>query len=338
MRQTFAILISLTCCHWVIAQEPDGRALKRVSVLERADSAPEILPLVGSSTEQTNATAILGPESLEIRPLNSFGEVELRRFKRQPLQSVSITGGGLLDLGDSGLSGSYADFAIGSGVPLGSFENILGVKPRVRIDWLDAPLSLDVPSELYQFELQFFYRRPICERLSAMAIFSPSIRSDLTTDERAFRVFALALVNWDYIPDRLLLSGGAVFLGRADLPVLPAVGVTWTPTATTQLDLQFPNSRLSHRLAKAGGDSETWMFLSAGLGGNTWAVTRQSGQVDELSLRDYRFTAGLEKRLDGGGGWFVESGIAVGRSVEYERNQTERRVDGALLIQAGWRY
>ena len=236
------------------------------------------------------------------------------------------------------MSSTFAEFAIGSGIPLGSFDNILGVKPRVRIDWLDANPGLDVPSELYQFEMQFFYRRPIRERLSAMAIFSPSIRSDLTTDDRAFRVFALALLNWEYVPDRLMLSGGAVFLGRADLPVLPAVGLTWTPRATTQLDLQFPNSRLSYRLAKDGGLSERWMYWSAGLGGNTWAVTRQSGRSDELSLRDYRFTAGLEKRLDGGGGWFVESGVAVGRRIEYERDVSELNVDDALLFQAGWRY
>lgn len=341
MRPLIACLISLLCVLRSEGQVSDFRSPDD----PRADAQSlSSQPLSSHSTTLAPAAEAAswptrnGIVSPDIRPMNGFGEVELRRFKRQPLQSLSIAGGGLQDLGDSGLSSQYAEFAIGSGIPLGSFDNILGVKPSVRIDWIDADSALDVPSELYQFEMQFFYRRPIHERLSAMAIFSPSIRSDLTTDNRAFRVFALALLNWEYVPDRLMLSGGAVFLGRADLPVLPAVGLTWTPTARTKLDLQFPNSRLSHRLAKDGGSSETWAYLSAGLGGNTWAVTRQSGRTDELSLRDYRFTAGLEKRLDGGGGWFVESGIAVGRSVEYELDASELGVDDALLFQAGWRY
>ncbi len=140
-------------------------------------------------------------------------EVELSRFKRQALQSVSASGGYMGDLGGSGLSSGFLDLSIGSGIPLGSFDNILGVKPRFRVDWVDADASLDIPSTLYQFELQFFYRRPIHDRLSAMMIFSPGVRSDLTTSDDAFRVFALGLLNWECIPDRLTLSGGAVYLG-----------------------------------------------------------------------------------------------------------------------------
>ena len=135
-------------------------------------------------------------------------EPELSRFKKQALQSLSITGGFASDVSGNGLSASYVDLSIGTGVPLGSLDNILGVKPRVRVDWIDADPSLDVPRELYDFELLFFYRRPIRERLSAMAVVSPSIRSDLTTSDDAFRVFALGLLNWECIPERLTLSGG----------------------------------------------------------------------------------------------------------------------------------
>ncbi len=200
------------------------------------------------------------------------------------------------------------------------------------------PTRPAIPRELYQFELQMFYRRTIHDGLSAMAIFSPSIRSDLTTDDAAFRVFALGLLNWEYIPDRLTLSGGAVYLGRADLPVLPAVGLTWTPTLRTKLDLQFPTSRLSLRLAKDGGNSEIWAYLSGGLGGNTWAVTRNSGETDLLSLKLYDLKLGLEENFDGGGKWFVESGLAVGRRMEYERASSEMKLGNALFLQGGWSY
>lgn len=267
-----------------------------------------------------------------------FQEVELSRFKRQALQSIGVSGGVMSDVGDSGLSSSFLDLSIGSGIPLGSLDNIVGVTPRFRVDWIDAASGLDVPSELYQFELQFFYRRPINQRLSAMAIVSPAIRSDLTTSDSAFRVFALGLLNWEWIPDRVTLSGGFVVLGRADLPVLPAIGLSWTPNRCTKIDLQFPRSRFSRRLAKDGGRSETWAYAQVGLGGNTWAVTRSSSATDELSLRDLRLIFGIEKILNGGGGWFAEAGYALDRTLEYESDQSEVSLGDAAVLQLGWRY
>ena len=265
-------------------------------------------------------------------------EIELTRFKKQALQSVSVGLGTVADIGDDGLSNQFLDVSIGTGIPLGSFENIIGVKPRTRIDWIDAADTFDVPNQLYQFEVQFFYRRPIHDRLSAMAIVSPAIRSDLTTSDESFRVFALGLLNWQCVPDRFVLSGGAVYLGRADLPVVPAIGARWTPNRLTQLDLQFPTSTFARRLAKEGSNSETWAYLSAGLGGNTWAVTRRDKSTDELSLRDLRITTGIEKRLDGGGGWNIEVGYALARRIEFERAEQEIELDDAIVVQGRWSY
>lgn len=265
-------------------------------------------------------------------------ETELKRYKKQALQSASLSGGTLIDIDGSDLSSSYVDVSIGSGIPLGNFDNIIGVTPRFRVDWIDAAANIDIPEELYQFELQFFYRRPIHDRLSAMAIVSPSIRSDLTTSNDAFRVFALGLLNWECVPEKLVLSGGAVYLGRADLPVLPAIGLTWTPTRVAKLDLRFPQSRFSYRLEKDGGRMEKWMYASLGLGGNTWAVTRSDSTTDELSLRDFRLAVGIEKLLDGGGGWFVEGGYAFNRRIEYESDESEIELSDAVLVHGGWRY
>ncbi len=265
-------------------------------------------------------------------------EAELPRFKRQALQSVSFSSGWLANASGSGLSSSFLETSIGSGIPLGSFNNILAVTPRFRVDWIDAGPLIDIPSQLYQIETQFFYRRPINDRWSAMGIFSPSIRSDLTTSDNALRFFALGLVNWKYIPDRLTLSGGAVYLGRADLPVLPAVGLTWTPTRTTKLDLRFPSSKLAYRLAKDSSRSEKWLYGSIGIGGNTWAVTRRSDSTDEVSLRDIRLMLGVEKLVAGGGGWFFESGYALNRRIEYESDQSESPLGDAISLRAGWRY
>lgn len=267
-----------------------------------------------------------------------FADVPVNRFKKQAIQQVAVSGGWMAATANGDLSSSFFEASIGIGVPLGSFDNILAVTPSFRVDAIDARDGLEVPSELFETGVSFFYRRPVSERLSTTFIVRPSIRSDLTTSDQAFRLFGLVLLNWECRPDELTLSMGAVYPDRADLPLLPAVGLTWTPNPAARLDLRFPESKLQWRLAKDGSQSETWSYLSAGIGGNTWAVTRSGGDSDELSLRDIRFVSGIEHVTDGGGGWFAEVGYAVNRRIEYENSNAEVGLSDGVLIQAGWRY
>ena len=288
-------------------------------------------------------------------------EVPILRFKKQAIQKVAVAGGWLIATGGNDLSSSYFETSIGVGVPPGLIRRklsgadepscgaesanaeggdpeILGMTPAFRVDFIDAAQGLDVPAELCETGVSFFYRRSLNDRLSAMAIVRPSVRSDFTTSDNAFRLFGLGLLTWDCVPEELSLSFGAVYLDRADLPLLPAVGLTWMPQTTTRLELQFPQSRLAWRLAKDGGASETWAYLSTGIGGNTWAVTRADGRTDELSLGDIRLLLGLDHVIDGGGGWFAEFGYAFKRHVEYQSTQTKIHLSDGIMLQAGWRY
>lgn len=261
----------------------------------------------------------------------------IRRFKKQAIQSVSFSGGWLGAI-DNDLSSSFFQTSIGLGVPLGNFDNILGVTPSFRADFIDAAPDIDVPEELFETGVSFFYRRPLNDRWSAMAIVTPSVRSDFTTSDKAFRIFGLALLTWDCVPDKLSVSFGTVYLDRADVPLLPAVGLTWTPRPEMLMELRFPQSKLAWRLAKDGIQSESWLYATAGLGGNTWAVTRAFGVSDELSLRDIRVLLGVDHITDGGGGWFAEVGYAFNRRIEYQSTQTDIDLSDGILLQAGWRY
>lgn len=265
-------------------------------------------------------------------------ETPVSRFKKQAIQQITFSVGCLEAINRNDLSSRFVEASIGLGVPLGSFDNILGVTPSFRADFIDAAPRVDVPSELFETGLSFFYRKPLHDRLNAMAIVRPSIRSDFTTSNRALRVFGLGLLTWDYDPEVLSLSFGAVYLDRADLPLLPAAGLTWTPRPTMKLDLRFPESKLAWRLDKNGAQSETWSYLTAGIGGNTWAVTRNSGLTDELSLRDIRVILGIDHVTDGGGGWFAECGYAFNRRIEYEATATKVSLSDGVILQAGWRY
>ncbi len=287
---------------------------------------------------QSDNAGILGYAEDAYSLSDAILEEPVPRFKKQAIQRISFAGGLVAATQDGDLNASYFETAIRTGIPLGSFENILGVTPSFRVHWIDSAADLDVPSELYNTGVEFFHLRPISERWKVLAILRPAIRSDFTTSENAFRIFGLGLMIWDWIPDRLSLSVGAVYLDRADLPLLPALGLIWTPRSQSRLELQFPRSRFAHRINKNGAASETWTYLSVGIGGNTWAVTRQSGEPDELSLRDIRLVFGLEKIVAGGGGWFVEAGYAFDRSIEYESDDTEIPISDGIILMGGWAY
>jgi len=204
-------------------------------------------------------------------------QAPLRRFKKQAIQKVSVSGGGIVATQNSDLNSRFLQTSIGLGIPLGDFDNILGATPSFHVDWMDSATVIDVPHTLYNVGVQFFWRKTLSDRWGFMTIARPAVRSDFSTSQDAFRIFGLALLTWKYIPNTLSLSFGAVCLDRADIPLLPAIGMTWRPNPRMRFDLRFPESRVADRLSKNGRDSEMWTYLSAGLGGNTWAVTRRSG-------------------------------------------------------------
>ncbi|MBL8815692.1 MAG: hypothetical protein JNL58_06655 [Planctomyces sp.] len=259
---------------------------------------------------------------------------KVARFRKGFFQGMQLSGSQIGGGGDD-LSLTTIEANAGFAVPLGSFDNLLVVTPTFRTDFVQAPDSTDIPATLYETGVRFFHRKEISDVLSSMVIVSPLIRSDFTTSEDAFRLFGLALLSWEAVPDELTLSAGAVFLGREDLPVLPAVGLRWTPDPCWRLDLQFPQPRLSRLISKDGANSESWAYLGGGLGGSTWAVTRTNGLEDELTLRDFRFVAGYEKLISGNKGGFAEAGWVFGRSMEYVRSEFERDFDDTFVVRAG---
>ena len=142
-------------------------------------------------------------------------------------------------------------------------------------------------------------------------------------------------MTYQWIPGRLAVSGGAMYTGRDDFPVLPSAGLLWTPTADWKLDLQFPSPRISRCISRDADVSESWLYLAGVFGGNTWSVTRSSGLTDDLTLRDLRLVGGIEYLLTENRGVFAEVGFVFNRSLEYTRVPIERELDATWMIRAG---
>ena len=266
-------------------------------------------------------------------------ETPIERYRRSFCQGAEIRGGYLLDLGDAegGMNQAFEEVRADFGIPLGSMDNLIGLRPYFRADQLQGLDSVDVPGVLYNTGLNILHQRKWNPLLSSTVVVTPSIRSDFTTSDDAFRVFGLALMNWKCRRD-LTVSLGAVYFDRADFNLLPAFGFVWTPTPEWKIDATMPRPRLSHRLWKAGGEAEGWAYLGGSIGGNTWAVTRASGETDELTIRDFRLMGGYEVLEKGNRGHFVEAGLALGRTLEYEQTDIELELDAGFYLDAGIKF
>ncbi len=266
-------------------------------------------------------------------------EIPIEKFRRSFYQGAEVLGGHLMDLGDAngGLDQTFEEARISFGLPIGSMDNILGLRPYFRADHFNGPDVIDVPGSVYETGVSILNQKKWSERFSSTIVITPSIRSDFQTSDNAFRLFGLALVNWQPRQE-LTISLGVVYFDRADFGVLPVVGLTYLPTPWWRIEATAPRPRISRRLWKDGGQAEGWAYLGGQIGGNTWAVKRTSGLSDELTVSEYQLIAGYEVIRAGNRGLFIEGGYVFGRSIEYEREDVDFDLDDAVAVRAGWRF
>ena len=261
-------------------------------------------------------------------------ETPLIRYRTTCFQGTQAAYG-IIPAASTGLGIETLDLCGTFAVPFGSMDHIISCTPFFRLDQLNAHASLDVPDALYEAGVKMFWKKVQNERLTTMVLFTPSVRSDFQSSEQAFKLFGMALLQCQIIPQKLSMTGGVIYTGRQDYPVLPAMGLYWTPSPLRKLDIQFPAPRLSRRLLKDGDHSETWGYLSGVLGGNTWAVKRAGGLDDQLTLRDLRLVLGVEYLLRENRGVFVETGLVFDRSMEYENTPGQIDFGDSILLRAG---
>jgi hypothetical protein len=159
------------------------------------------LPTVASDTFDSTT---IGPPQIPLPQLtnpqraNPPLEIPIERFRRSFYQGAEVLGGHLLDTGDrlGGLDMTFEEARVSFGVPLGSLDNILGIRPYFRATHLNGPIEIDVPGTLYETGITFLNQKTWSPRISTTLIVSPAVRSDLTTSEGALRIFGLGLLNY----------------------------------------------------------------------------------------------------------------------------------------------
>ena len=278
------------------------------------------------------------PRNRALEIVQRRDDYAVRRYRQGFLQRLRFSGGWIDRAGEDDLGISNLKTSLTVAIPLGSFENLLLITPGFEADSLNGPTQVDAPTLLYDVGVDFMWRKQFNDRWGIMVAVRPAVASDFQTNQDSFRVTGRALATWQWLPERLALLFGIVYLDRNDLPILPGVGLIWTPNPDWRIDLIFPRPKLARRLMFLPRQREDWVYLGGSLGGRTWAVERLSGGADQLTLRDYRLSLGWERILDGGSGLFTEVGYVFGRELEYEDVPLTRSFEDAIMLRGGVTY
>lgn len=278
-----------------------------------SNNAPDFVPDPPFATPQPSGPTF-GPEPVPapffswkptyVPPGAKSGPFQLSLFRATYLPRFGSDGFGMTDVT------KQFTFAL----PPFIYGSPLLISPSATSHFLDGPSTVDLPSEVYSFELEFRYMRQVTSRFGIDVGFAPSYFGDLHNDSHeAWRVTGRALAAWDWTPTIKLVAGGLV-LGRSDYPAIPAGGVIWKPNPDWRLDFIFPRPRFSYRYL-VDCDVEYRTYLGGEFGGNTWAIDRTGGVADKFTYSDLRMMLGWERYTPRGLNGRLEIGWVFDRKI-----------------------
>lgn len=285
----------------------------------------------------TRAIPFASWSTSETWPEEIINSTTISRFRKAFYQRSSFGGGWIAKDGDGGLGSSYFNASIATTV--GKPSNVVLISPSFEADYLDGPAFIDVPSKLYSTSMTLVWRWEMNERWGTVVSVIPGFYSDFeSSDAMGFRLTGLVAISYTVLPDCLNVYGGVVYLDRNDYQLIPAAGLTWTPSADFRVDLIFPKPKIAKRVGHIPYVNEDWLYVSGGFGGGTWDVERTAGGFDELTLSDLRLTVGLERIVEGGTGWYAEIGYIFQRELEYEISGERFDFADSFGIEAGFSF
>jgi hypothetical protein len=252
-----------------------------------------------------------------------FGDSELMeppmlsKFKDGFFQKLNFQATNIDPAASSGFALTEIETALTVAVPAPTKNFPLLITPMFDARFLDGPVAPDLPPQLFTTGIDFMWVPKFGDRWRAAIAVAPMVYSDFqSSDADMFRLTGKGVVQWDAIPDKLQFMAGVLYLNRDDVRLFPVIGAIWNPTPYWNLELVFPRPKLA-RLINYGADHSDWVYVLGEFGGNSWAVQRDSGLQDKVTLRDLRVMLGVERRKNGGVNYRAEVGFVFAREIEY---------------------
>ena len=283
------------------------------------------------------ATLGSSPESEPLDPRDDMTVQtgRLSSHKNGFFQKFSLRGAWMNRTAEDNLGLSEFNTFVTVAVPLPSRDFPMLITTGFDADVFNGPKSVDLPPQVYDVYIDFMWLPKLHDRLLGILAVSPGVYSDFNDVENdAWRTKGKALVRYDWIPDRLQLMAGILYLDRKDVNWLPAGGLIWDPNDNVHYEIVFPRPKFSHRIMHTGMH-EDWVYLGAEFGGDTWSVRHSGGEPDLITLRDWRIYLGLERKRAGGAGHHIEVGYVFSRVIQFDSGLPDYTSGATIMIRAG---
>ena len=257
-------------------------------------------------------------------------------FQRLLFDAVWLAPGGANGMGvnDHELKGIFA-------LPCPTIRSPLVITPGFGVQYLQGPENADLPPRLYDGYVDFRWMSQVTEQLGLDIGITPGIFSDFEQDsDKAMRYPGHVAAAWTSSETTKWVLGAA-YLARPDIEMIPIGGVVWTPNEDWQLDLVFPQPRISRRSYWGGNDGEDvqdWVYLAAEFTGDAWAIRRSDGSDDQVVLSDYRIVLGMERKVLGGISSRFEIGYVFCRRIRYSSDTPDFEPDDTVMLRGGLTY
>lgn len=214
---------------------------------------------------------------------------------------------------------------------------LVTLTPSYQMYLLKGPEQTDVPSTLHYASVSLTGYIPFSDRWIGQVSVAPGVASDFQTgNSKQFRITGVGMMIFKQ-SEQLQWTFGVAYLDREDISLLPLAGISWSPDERTSFEFVFPRPRIKRQLSKSG-EYEKWGYLGAEFGGGSWAINRANGVDDMVVLREYRLLGGVEYKLPENRNWFWETGLVMGRSVEYASGVGDYEPGTAFIIGGGLTY
>ncbi len=307
----------------------------------RADDSAMLPPPPGwVAAEFASLGATLG-SSPESEPLDPGDELTLETGRLAShrngfFQKLALTGAWLPSNDEQGLGLVEIRTFVTVAVPLPTRDFPLLITPGFDVTSLDGPASPDLPPQLYAAYLDGMWLPKLNERWLGILSIAPGVYSDFdAVQEDALRIKAKGLVRYDWVPGRVQVLAGILYLHRFSVNLLPAGGIVWDPHDDLHLELLFPRPKAAYRWA-ASTLHEDWVYVAGEFGGDTYSIRRGLESWDMLELLDWRAFVGFERKRPGGGSLRLEGGYVFGREIEFASGQGDRQLADTILLRAGF--
>lgn len=214
--------------------------------------------------------------------------------------------------------------------PYTSRDTESGLGAAFNLHWLSGPVTPDVSPRLYDAVISYQLRGPFSSHLSYDAAVSVGVFSDFAGSARNGVRFPAHAVGMVHLDPRADLVFGVDYLDRADIKLLPVLGVSIREflSPNLRLDLVFPRPRIDLTL-----DAEHRIYLAGSLGGGTWDFQTATRTRELLTYRDYRVVVGFEFMGPLAQLSSVELGYAFSRQVRFTEAATTESFPAAFVLQ-----